>query len=130
MTGKNILVYLDTDKKPLHFLEQRIAFLKKPIEEQEADKKSAEANKKAEKGGVFRAFRCIFSNKDYRWLVIAMMVFYLAAIAVTTYYEPIMTQNGMPTQDVTTAHCLDRGYSYETILKTGKTNLSGSILNR
>lgn len=81
------------------FLHQRITALKAELGESD-EEESASAPK--EKTGVFHAIKFIATHKQLRWIAISAFIF-ACAIAVTGYYEAIMTTGGMDTAQVTQA---------------------------
>jgi len=87
------------------FLQQRIEYLETPLEERLAQAAAAKEQKKANKNksGVFSAIKFIFKDKDLKWVIIAMLVYYLAVTGMSGYYEPIMYEAGMQTADITNA---------------------------
>lgn len=91
------------------FLHQRIAALTAELgktDQGEVKPGGMTQEKKAvasgEKTGVFRAIKFIATHKQLRWIAISAFVF-ACAIAVTGYYEAIMTTGGMETAQVTQA---------------------------
>lgn len=90
-------------REPDAYLKQRIAYLERPLSEREAEKKAKKSESKTNKAGVFSAIKHIFSSKDFRWLLISAMVFYLGVIGLSSYYESIMMTNGMSTEEITQA---------------------------
>ncbi len=71
------------------FVEQRRSFLSLSPEER---RKKAEEDKKsgtAEQGGVFRAIRFIFKNRQLRWIFIAGFLFF-ATTFYTSYYSTVL----------------------------------------
>ena len=71
------------------FVEQRTGFLSLTPEER---RKKAEEDKKsgtAEQGGVFRAIRFIFKNRQLRWIFIAGFLFF-ATTFYTSYYSTVL----------------------------------------
>ena len=81
------------------FLHQRIGALKAELGEEEKEEKESAPR---EKTGVFQAIKFIATHKQLRWIAISAFVF-ACAIAVTGYYEAIMTTGGMETAEVTQA---------------------------
>lgn len=82
------------------FLKQRIAYLETPIEvRQEATKIKQNNNN----GGLGKAFRYIFKNKQMRWVMLSLLLFRMAIPAFATYNESIMSTNGMSTDAVSVA---------------------------
>ncbi len=87
------------------FLEERIAYLSRPIEEREEEKRLQKQQKQADdkNHGVFNACKYIFKNKDTRNLIISHIVFDTAIASVGLYYESAMHIAGMSTQAITNA---------------------------
>ena len=82
------------------FLKQRIAYLETPIEvRQDAAKKKQNNNN----GGMGKAFRYIFKNKQMKWVMVALLLFRMAIPAFANFNESIMTTNGMTTDAVSVA---------------------------
>ena len=83
------------------FVEQRRGFLSMTPEERRA--KEAEDRKKgeAEQGGVFRALKFIFVNRQLRWILIAGFLFF-ATTFYTSYYATVL-EGAMATELVATA---------------------------
>ncbi|MCR4588668.1 MAG: MFS transporter [Lachnospiraceae bacterium] len=83
------------------FLEQRISLLSLTEDQRkaqaEADKKSATS----EEGGVFKALRFIFTNRQLRWIFIAGFIFF-ATTFYTSYYATVL-EGAMTTEMVATA---------------------------
>lgn len=85
------------------FLDRRIEYLEKPIEQREREKAEAKAEA-AKKPGVFQAIKYIFKDtKDLRILVIGLLVYVTGMMGFSSYYESIMTTSGMGTAEVTQA---------------------------
>ena len=83
------------------FLQQRRAFLSLSPEERLA---RAEADRKtgaAEEGGVFRALKFIFTNRQLRWILIAGFLFF-ATTFYTSYYATVL-EGAMSTELVAVA---------------------------
>ena len=83
------------------FLDQRIGWLSMTEEERAA---KLEAGKKAgagEEGGVFKALKYIFVNRQLRWILIAGFVFF-ATTFYTSYYATVL-EGAMTTDAVSTA---------------------------
>ena len=86
------------------YLTNRIQTLEKPLEDRIAEKQAAKAAKKqTRKVGFFATMGLLLKNKDLRWLVIAANLYMFSTMAMTGYYESIMTSNGMTTEQVTLA---------------------------
>lgn len=82
------------------FLKQRITYLETPVEvRKEATKKKQNNNN----GGLGKAFRYIFKNKQMRWVMLSLLLFRMAIPAFATYNESIMSTNGMSTDAVSVA---------------------------
>ena len=86
------------------FIDERSVLLARPLEERLAEEAEHKKQKKAhaEKGGVINAIKYIFQHKDLRTLVIIKTIFDAAIIAMTMY-EPMMTEGGMSTENITKA---------------------------
>ena len=83
------------------FLQQRRAFLSLTEDERRA---RAEADRKtgaAEEGGVFRALKFIFTNRQLRWILIAGFLFF-ATTFYTSYYATVL-EGAMSTELVAVA---------------------------
>jgi len=87
------------------FLKQRIEYLETPYEERLAQAEEAKKAKKADKNksGIFSAFKYIFKNQQLRWVVIVMVIYYLCVVAMSSFYEPIMYEAQMSTENITKA---------------------------
>ncbi|MBR2422909.1 MAG: MFS transporter [Oscillospiraceae bacterium] len=97
-------ICLLTARETSAYLNNRIAVLEKPLEDRIAEKKAAkEAKKRVNKVGFWATCGFLLRNKDTRWLVIAANLYMFSTMAMTGYYESIMTSNGMTTENVTTA---------------------------
>lgn len=84
------------------FLDQRIAFLSK-TEEELTNETENKKKKQAKAGGLGKAFKYIFANRQPRMIMIAVSFQLLAVMAFYGYYEAIMTTSGMTTDQVTQA---------------------------
>lgn len=93
----SILCVIFVKESPV-FLSQRIHYLEGELE---PDGDTADKNK-TQKSGVFYAIRFIFTHKQLRYIAICAFVF-ACSIAVTGFYESIMTTSGMDTAAVTQA---------------------------
>ncbi len=82
------------------FTEQRIGFLKMTPEERAAKAAEDKKNGTAEEGGVFRAIRFIFVNRQLRWIFIAGFLFF-ATTFYTSYYATVL-EGAMTTEMVAT----------------------------
>lgn len=90
------------------FIERRSAYLSVPraqrLEQARLEKEAAKEKKKSSrKAGIIPAIRYIFSHRQLRSLMIAQIVFCTAMIAISSYYQPIMNDAGMSTEQITQA---------------------------
>ncbi|WP_024867084.1 MFS transporter [Butyrivibrio sp. FCS014] len=83
------------------FLEQRIGYLSLSSEEREQKKKEDKAAGTSEDGGVFKAIKFIFTNRQLRWILIAGFIFF-ATTFYTSYYATVL-EGAMSTEMVATA---------------------------
>ena len=83
------------------FTEQRISYLSLTEQQREQKKKEDKEKGTAEEGGVFRAIRFIFTNRQLRWIFIAGFLFF-ATTFYTSYYATVM-EGAMSTEMVATA---------------------------
>ena len=83
------------------FVEQRIGYLSLTDTEREQKKKEDKANGTSEEGGVFKAIRFIFTNRQLRWILIAGFIFF-ATTFYTSYYATVL-EGAMSTDMVSTA---------------------------
>ena len=83
------------------FVEQRLAYLSLTAEERAAKAAEDAKNSTAEEGGVFRALKFIFVNRQLRWILIAGFLFF-ATTFYTSYYATVM-EGAMTTEMVATA---------------------------
>lgn len=101
------------------FLEERIAYLSRPIEEREEERRLRKAQKQADdkNHGVINACKYIFIHKDTRALIISHIVFDTAIASVGLYYESAMHIAGMTTEQITNAlFVLPIVYALQTIV--------------
>ncbi|MBQ6864532.1 MAG: MFS transporter [Clostridia bacterium] len=101
------------------FLEERIAYLSRPFEDREAERRQRKEKKQADdkNHGVINACKYIFANKDTRYLIISHIVFDTAIASVGLYYESAMHIAGMSTEQITNAlFVLPIVYALQTIL--------------
>ncbi len=85
------------------FVDRRIEYLEKPVEQRERERAEAKAEA-ARKPGVFQAIKYIFKDtKDLRILVIGLLVYITGMMGFSNYYESIMSTSGMGTAEVTQA---------------------------
>lgn len=93
-----------TARETKAYLTKRISVLERPLEERLAEKAAAKAKKKSSNTvGMWATIKLLLGHKDMRWLVICANLYMFSTMAMTGYYESIMTTNGMATEDVTTA---------------------------
>ena len=90
------------------FIDRRSAYLSVPREERlERERLAKEAAKEAKKSqrkaGILPAIRYIFSHQQLRSLMITQIVFCTAMVAISQYYQPIMNDAGMTTEQITQA---------------------------
>ena len=89
------------------FIERRSAYLSVPraqrLEQARLEKEAAKEKKSSRKAGIIPAIRYIFSHRQLRSLMIAQIVFCTAMIAISSYYQPIMNDAGMSTEQITQA---------------------------
>ncbi|CBK73304.1 Sugar phosphate permease [Butyrivibrio fibrisolvens 16/4] len=83
------------------FLEQRIFYLSLTEEEKERRRQTEKENNTSDQGGVFNAFKFIFTNKQLRWILIAGFLFF-ATTFYTSYYATVL-EGAMTTQMVSLA---------------------------
>ena len=94
------LSYLLVRETPV-FLEQRRAFLSLTEEERRARDAADAKVGAAEQGGVFRAIKFIFLNRQLRWILIAGFLFF-ATTFYTSYYATVL-EGAMATELVAVA---------------------------
>ncbi len=82
------------------FVEQRIGLLEMTPEQRAAKAAEDKKNNTAEEGGVFRALKFIFSNRQLRWILIAGFLFF-ATTFYTSYYATVL-EGAMTTEMVAT----------------------------
>jgi len=83
------------------FLEQRRAFLSLTAEERRARAAADAKSGTAEEGGVLRAIKFIFVNRQLRWILIAGFLFF-ATTFYTSYYATVL-EGAMTTEMVAVA---------------------------
>ncbi|MBQ4447717.1 MAG: MFS transporter [Clostridia bacterium] len=83
------------------FVEQRRGFLSLSPEERRAKAVEDKKSGTAEQGGVFRAIKFIFVNRQLRWILIAGFLFF-ATTFYTSYYATVL-EGSMATELVATA---------------------------
>ncbi len=82
------------------FVDQRISLLEMTPEQRAAKAAEDKKNNTAEEGGVFRALKFIFSNRQLRWILIAGFLFF-ATTFYTSYYATVL-EGAMTTEMVAT----------------------------
>ncbi len=87
------------------FIDERIAYLSRPLEERQKEKELKKQQKEAQRNqsGVFNGVKYIFSNKDTKMLIIAHIIFDAAMPAIALYFESSMHRAGMSTASITKA---------------------------
>ena len=83
------------------FVEQRRAWLSLSPEQRRIKAAEDKKNGTAEEGGVFRALKFIFKNRQLRWILIAGFLFF-ATTFYTSYYATVM-EGSMSTEMVAVA---------------------------
>ena len=98
-----LVVLLAKDTKV--FVNERIAYLSRPLEERQKEKELKKQQKEAQRNqsGVFNGVKYIFSNKDTKMLIIAHIIFDAAMPAIALYFESSMHRAGMSTSEITKA---------------------------
>lgn len=82
------------------FVEQRRGFLSLTPEQRQAKAAADKKSGTAEQGGVFRALKFIFVNRQLRWILIAGFLFF-ATTFYTSYYATVL-EGAMRTEMVAT----------------------------
>ena len=95
-----LLSYFFVRETPV-FLEQRRSFLSLTPEERTAKAEEDRRNSTSEEGGVFRAVKFIFKNRQLRWILIAGFLFF-ATTFYTSYYATVL-EGAMTTDMVSSA---------------------------
>ena len=87
------------------FINERLAYLSRPLEEREAEKALKKQNKEAQRNqsGVFNGVKYIFSSQDTKMLIISHIIFDAAMPAIALYFESSMHRAGMSTESITKA---------------------------
>lgn len=90
------------------FINQRSEYLSIPraerLEKERLEKlKAKEEKKSSRKAGIIPAIKYIFSHQQLTVLMIAQIVFCSAMIGMSSYYQPIMNDAGMSTEQITQA---------------------------
>ena len=87
------------------FINERIEYLSRPLEQRQAEKALKKQQKEAQRNqsGVFNGVKYIFGNKDTKMLIIAHIIFDAAMPAIALYFESSMHRAGMSTSSITKA---------------------------
>lgn len=90
------------------FIDRRSAYLSIPREERleqaRLEKEAKKERKKSSrKAGILPAIRYIFTHRQLRSLMVTQIVFCTALVAISQYYQPIMNDAGMSTEQITQA---------------------------
>lgn len=87
------------------FVNERLQYLSRPIEERQAEKELKKKQKEAQRNqsGVFNGVKYIFANKDTKMLIISHIIFDAAMPAIALYFESSMHRAGMSTSEITKA---------------------------
>ena len=83
------------------FLENRIRYLKTPLDVRK--KKSKEEKMNNAQGGIINAVKFAFKHHQLRCLIIACVFFYLASLATATYNTVMKESAGMSEEQITYA---------------------------
>lgn len=99
------------------FLKDRISILEKPYEQRIEESRLAKDQKKADrnKSGIIAALKYILKNRQLRWIVIVVALYYVTGMGLTSYYEPIMYAAQMSTENITKALFM-YGFMFAAIL--------------
>jgi len=89
--------YLFIRETPV-FVDQRIGLLELTPEQRRAKAEEDKKNNTAEEGGVIRAVKFIFTNRQLRWILIAGFLFF-ATTFYTSYYATVL-EGAMATEMV------------------------------
>ncbi len=87
------------------FINERTAYLSRPLAERQKEKELKKQQKQAQRNqaGVFNGVRYIFSNTDTKRLIISHIIFDSAMPAIALYFESMMHTAGMSPSEVTKA---------------------------
>ena len=90
------------------FIDRRSAYLSIPreewLEQARLEKEAKKERKKSSrKAGILPAIRYIFTHRQLRSLMVTQIVFCTALVAISQYYQPIMNDAGMSTEQITQA---------------------------
>lgn len=79
------------------FLDARIQYLQKPLEERRANRETEKDKKEQEqtRSGLGSAAKYVITHKQTRSILLAQIPLCFATMAFATYYESIMTASGM-----------------------------------
>lgn len=94
-----LLSYFFVRETPV-FLDQRRSFLSLTPEQRAAKAEEDKRNSTSEEGGVFRAVKFIFKNRQLRWILISGFLFF-ATTFYTSYYATVL-EGAMTTRMVST----------------------------
>ena len=94
-----LLSYFFARETPV-FLDQRRSFLSLTPEQRAAKAEEDKRNSTSEEGGVFRAVKFIFKNRQLRWILISGFLFF-ATTFYTSYYATVL-EGAMTTRMVST----------------------------
>ncbi len=87
------------------FINEKIEYLSRPLEQRQAEKALKKQQKEAQRNqsGVFNGVKYIFANKDTKMLIISHIIFDAAMPAIALYFESSMHRAGMSTGSITKA---------------------------
>ena len=87
------------------FVNERVAYLSRPLKERQEEKRKLQNEKKAQRNqsGVINGVKYIFSNNDTKNLIISHIIFDSAMPAIALYFESSMHRAGMSTSGITKA---------------------------
>ena len=87
------------------FINERTAYLARPLAERQKEKDLKKKQKQAQRNqaGVFNGVKYIFSNPDTKKLIISHIIFDSAMPAIALYFESTMHTAGISTSDITKA---------------------------
>lgn len=87
------------------FVNERVAYLSRPLKERQEEKRKLQNEKKAQRNqsGVINGVKYIFSNSDTKNLIISHIIFDSAMPAIALYFESSMHRAGMSTSGITKA---------------------------
>lgn len=110
-------------KEPEAFIDSRIAYLEKPLEQRLEEEKG----KDAEKIGIFPSLKYIFTHENFRWNATSRMILAAGQGAITSYYQSIMSEDAYGT--LSTADVTSVLFVYPFIY-AGVTMLSGILADK